>query len=450
MYLVWPAFYCDVTDAYRLGRAGRLRTDLGGIYFNLVFAVAAAACHFVTGVEAFLLVIMVQHVIVLQQLIPLLRFDGYYVLTDLTGVPDILSRIKPIFARSSRAGRPRVGAEAVGAGVVTAYLVALVPTLAFLLVLDRDGRAADVRDRLRLARPAARPHPRGVRASRGGAWRGPARRRCCCPCLGDRRSASAGRARGAGGLGGWSARAAGPARAVVVARARRARLGFTPTCCGPNGDYEPFRPGERGTIGEALGAIPEYAVGRPVVRATRADGEVGPVPAVPAEGEAPAPPLAEAAEPTPHQTPAPARCRGDDHAGPARRDGAESQETSRPTRRQTRRRTARGDIHDRRTTATPTPGTAHPEPHDRGRVDGDPDAEPQHHGRADRHSRHRRRHRLLRLRPRPRPRLAHRGRRVDLRPHPHFRSPSGSHADRSPRRPPQRRTRRRPRRLPSP
>ena len=35
--------------------------------------------------------------IVLQQLLPLLRFDGYYVLSDLTGVPDILSRIKPIF-----------------------------------------------------------------------------------------------------------------------------------------------------------------------------------------------------------------------------------------------------------------------------------------------------------------------------------------------------------------
>ena len=41
-----------------------------------------------------------------QQLIPLLRFDGYYVLTDLTGVPDILSRIKPIF-RSLARGRRR-------------------------------------------------------------------------------------------------------------------------------------------------------------------------------------------------------------------------------------------------------------------------------------------------------------------------------------------------------
>src|SRR3954454_9107624 len=30
VYLVWPAFYTDVTDSYRLGRGGRVRTDLGG------------------------------------------------------------------------------------------------------------------------------------------------------------------------------------------------------------------------------------------------------------------------------------------------------------------------------------------------------------------------------------------------------------------------------------
>ena len=36
LYIVWPAFYTDVTDTYRLGRGGRLRTDLGGLYFNAV------------------------------------------------------------------------------------------------------------------------------------------------------------------------------------------------------------------------------------------------------------------------------------------------------------------------------------------------------------------------------------------------------------------------------
>src|SRR3954468_2646372 len=32
--MVWPAFYTDVTDAYRLPKRDRLRVDLGGLYFN--------------------------------------------------------------------------------------------------------------------------------------------------------------------------------------------------------------------------------------------------------------------------------------------------------------------------------------------------------------------------------------------------------------------------------
>src|SRR5690349_2997126 len=40
LYMVWPAFYTDVTDSYRLPRGDRLRVDLGGIYFNAIVAVA--------------------------------------------------------------------------------------------------------------------------------------------------------------------------------------------------------------------------------------------------------------------------------------------------------------------------------------------------------------------------------------------------------------------------
>ena len=87
-----------------------------------------AAVFFATGEEAALLVAVVQHVIMLQQLLPLLRFDGYYVLTDLTGVPDILSRIRPIF-RSLCRGRkhePQVAELKPWVRVVvTTYLVTL-------------------------------------------------------------------------------------------------------------------------------------------------------------------------------------------------------------------------------------------------------------------------------------------------------------------------------------
>ena len=57
LYLVWPAFYTDVTDSYRLGRAGRIRTDLGGLYFNAIVVVLTFVWWWATGWEALLLLV---------------------------------------------------------------------------------------------------------------------------------------------------------------------------------------------------------------------------------------------------------------------------------------------------------------------------------------------------------------------------------------------------------
>ena len=95
LYLVWPAFYTDVTDSYRLGRGGRLRVDLGGLYFNAVFAVAVLGAWAFVRIDALLLVVAAQIVQMVRQLTPLVRFDGYHVLADLTGVPDLFLHIRP-------------------------------------------------------------------------------------------------------------------------------------------------------------------------------------------------------------------------------------------------------------------------------------------------------------------------------------------------------------------
>ena len=98
IYIVWPAFYSDVTDAYRLGKGGRLRTDLGGVYFNVVFMLVVAGGYFLTHFEPLLILVFAQHLEIAHQFLPFLRLDGYYVVADLTGVPDLFGRIKPILA----------------------------------------------------------------------------------------------------------------------------------------------------------------------------------------------------------------------------------------------------------------------------------------------------------------------------------------------------------------
>ncbi len=137
LYLVWPAFYTDVTDSYRLGRGGRVRTDLGGLYFNAIVAVAVTGVWWVSGNDALLLVVATQILQMLQQLTPLVRFDGYHVLADVTGVPDLFHRIKPTLlgVLPWRWGDPEARLLKPWArAVVTLWVVVVVPLLLLALL----------------------------------------------------------------------------------------------------------------------------------------------------------------------------------------------------------------------------------------------------------------------------------------------------------------------------
>jgi putative peptide zinc metalloprotease protein len=138
LYLVWPAFYTEVTDSYRLGRWGRLRVDLGGLYFNAVFAVAIMGAWSLTGWDALLLVVATQVLQMVRQLTPLVRFDGYHILADLTGVPDLFHHIKPtlLSVLPHRWGRPEHRVLKPWARiVVTLWVAVVVPVLLAILVI---------------------------------------------------------------------------------------------------------------------------------------------------------------------------------------------------------------------------------------------------------------------------------------------------------------------------
>lgn len=132
IYIVFPAFYTDVTDSYRLGRTGRVRTDLGGLYFNAWTVLALALGYQASGSGLLLLTALALQVQMLQQLIPVVRFDGYFVLSDLAGVPDLFARVGPVL-RSLRPGHPvdpRVTELRPRARrMVTTWVVVVVPLL---------------------------------------------------------------------------------------------------------------------------------------------------------------------------------------------------------------------------------------------------------------------------------------------------------------------------------
>ncbi|SDF09572.1 putative peptide zinc metalloprotease protein [Blastococcus aurantiacus] len=137
IYLFWPAFYTDVTDSYRLGRAGRVRTDLGGLYFNALVVLASFLVWWLTGWDAVLLLVATQVLQMVRQLAPLLRFDGYHVLADLTGVPDLYQRIGPVLS-GLVPGRSRPEATALKTWarvVVVAWVLVVVPLMVVSLLL---------------------------------------------------------------------------------------------------------------------------------------------------------------------------------------------------------------------------------------------------------------------------------------------------------------------------
>jgi putative peptide zinc metalloprotease protein len=292
IYVVWPVFYCDVTDAYRLGKGGRLRVDLGGVYFNGVFALACGGVYLATGYEPLLFVVVLQHLAVLQQLLPVLRLDGYYVISDLTGVPDILTRIRPIL-RSLVPGReadqsvkelkPWVRV------MVSAYVVALVPILLMILtmvIISAPRVFATAWDSLGMQIDRMRGGLSGGRALPviSGGLRTMA---LVLPAAGTTASLTR---LGRGvltGLGRWAR--GRPPRMAAMGVGLALVTGLAAFTWWPNGDYRPIGPEDRGTIGGVVRSVEKLPTGRPSVASSPATPNGSP--------ETPAPSGSSPAEP---------------------------------------------------------------------------------------------------------------------------------------------------------
>lgn len=137
-YLVYPAFYTDVTDNYRLGRWARVRTDLGGFYFNLIFSLGLVGLYFLTHQPFLLLAVLLIDVDIIHQCLPFVRLDGYWTLADITGIPDFFSYMGP-FLRSVLPLKKKEGDENLPEFkrwvkvLFALYIIVTIPILAFLL-----------------------------------------------------------------------------------------------------------------------------------------------------------------------------------------------------------------------------------------------------------------------------------------------------------------------------
>jgi len=274
IYLVWPAFYTDVTDSYRLPRRARLRTDLGGLYFNMIFALGVLLVWWLTGLDALVVVIPLLLMQMVQQLLPFVRLDGYHILADITGVPDLFSRIKPTLASLKPNQDPDERVTALKPWVrvvITAWVVAVIPLLlASLLfaVFTLPRVAATAWDSLGLQREQV-----GASAGDGDVLGVVAAVlsivALCLPILST--LYLLGRLATRAGRGLWSRTEGRPLGRAAVAVGGVAVVGLAAFTWWPNGEYRPIQPEERGRLQETVAAVADLPTGRPSLTVERAE-----------------------------------------------------------------------------------------------------------------------------------------------------------------------------------
>ena len=158
IYITEPVIY---TDNYCLGRWDRLRTDLGA--------------YLTTGHEFLLFLVALLDVEIVFQLLPFARFDGYWALSNLTGIPDLFSRMRPAAtddpARSGKLPALKPWVRAVF-GVWTALTV---PVMVLLFVWFAPQFLATFSGTRSSAR--SRPSRAPCTTGRPCPWRWP-----CCTC----------------------------------------------------------------------------------------------------------------------------------------------------------------------------------------------------------------------------------------------------------------------------
>jgi putative peptide zinc metalloprotease protein len=97
LYLIWPAFYSDVSAAWQLKRWQRVVVDVGGVFFQLVAAAIYIIIYKFTGwmpLKIGLLLITASCFLTLN---PVFKFDGYWLVADALGVTNLSQQPIKIF-----------------------------------------------------------------------------------------------------------------------------------------------------------------------------------------------------------------------------------------------------------------------------------------------------------------------------------------------------------------
>ncbi|HBH22661.1 MAG TPA: hypothetical protein DDY13_04480 [Cytophagales bacterium] len=102
-YIFFPVLFADVSDAWRLPKSQRIIVNLGGLYFEMIIATILLIIYLFNHQTPYLVIPCVLMIHTLYNLNPLIKYDGYWVLSDATDTPNLheksFTRLKSLLKR---------------------------------------------------------------------------------------------------------------------------------------------------------------------------------------------------------------------------------------------------------------------------------------------------------------------------------------------------------------
>ncbi len=93
-YTVFPVMYTDLTEAWKLKKTDKIKVNMGGLYMNLLIGVILSIfihlSHSILIKEVLIYLVTINTFMIVINLFPLLKFDGYWILADLIDIPNLI------------------------------------------------------------------------------------------------------------------------------------------------------------------------------------------------------------------------------------------------------------------------------------------------------------------------------------------------------------------------
>lgn len=96
LYIIFPVFFSSISAIWHGKKEERIIANLAGIYMQLWCMLFFIFLYFITDAPIFIHMIFLTGVYNFIQLLPFIRSDGYWLLSDLTSTPNLLSNSRKV------------------------------------------------------------------------------------------------------------------------------------------------------------------------------------------------------------------------------------------------------------------------------------------------------------------------------------------------------------------